>query len=145
MATFRDLVNVNMVGAFALIRTAAPALLDGGGAVLLVASTTATKGSPRVAGYAATKAGLVNLARTLAREWGDRGVRVNVIGPGYIVTRMTEALLTKDHLLARILDDTPLGRLGEIDEIVAPSLFLLSDEASFVTGALLLADGGMAA
>lgn len=145
LEALRVLADVNLIGAFQLVQAAAPDLLEGGGSVLLVASTTAAKGSPRVAGYAATKAGLVSLGRTLAREWGDRGVRVNVIGPGYVMTAMTREMLSRDHLRDEVLGDTPLGRLGELREVAGPALFLLSDEASYVTGAHLLVDGGMAA
>lgn len=142
---FRTILDVNLTGAFAVTQAAAPQLLEGGGAVLMVASTTGLAASPRLAGYGSSKAGLAHLARTLAREWGDRGVRVNALAPGYVETRMTAALLAVDRLRAEVLTDTPLGRLATLEEVVRPALFLLSDEASYITGAVLAVDGGMAA
>jgi NAD(P)-dependent dehydrogenase (short-subunit alcohol dehydrogenase family) len=142
---FRRIVDVNLSGAFAVTAAAAADLLAGGGSVLVVASTLATAGSPRLAAYGASKAGLIQLAGTLAREWADRGVRVNALAPGYVETRMTEELLAVDRLRDEVLAATPMGRLGDLEEIVAPALFLLSDEASYITGAVLTVDGGMGA
>lgn len=142
---FRRIVDVNLTGAFAVTRAAAPQLLEGGGSVLMVASTLASSGSPRLAGYGSAKAGLVQLAGTLAREWADRAVRVNALAPGYVETRMTADLLAVERLRTEVLDATPMGRLADVEEVVAPALFLLSDEASYITGALLAVDGGMAA
>ena len=121
------------------------ALLEDGGAVLMVASAEGAAASPRLAGYGASKAGLIHLTRTLGREWGARGVRVNAVCPGYVETEMTAAFLAVERLRDGVLAQTPLGRLGAMREVVAPALFLLSDEASYVTGAALLVDGGMAA
>ena len=139
------MVDTNLTGTYLVTRAAAPSLLDGGGAVVNVASVTGLRGTPRLAGYAASKAGVVNLTRTLAREWADRGVRVNAVCPGYAETEMTAAMLAAPHLRAQVLDATPLGRLATLEEIVAPVLFLASDEASYVTGATLVVDGGIAA
>jgi NAD(P)-dependent dehydrogenase (short-subunit alcohol dehydrogenase family) len=140
---FRATVDVNLTGSFHVARACAASLLEEGGAVLFVASATGLVASPRLAAYAAAKAGLVNLTRTLAREWASRGVRVNAICPGYVLTEMTAPVLEHEHLGPRVIDATPMARLGEIEEIVAPSLFLLSDEASYVTGAWLAVDGGL--
>ena len=142
---WRAMLDVNLTGAYLAARAAAPSLLAGGGAVVNVASVTGLVGSPRIAGYGASKAGLVQLTRTLAREWADRGVRVNAICPGYVETEMTAALLAVEHLRQGVLAQTPLGRLATLEEVVAPALFLASDEASYITGAALLVDGGMAA
>jgi NAD(P)-dependent dehydrogenase (short-subunit alcohol dehydrogenase family) len=142
---WRQILDVNLTGAYQLTRAAAPLLLDGGGAVVFVASVLGTVGSPRLAGYGASKAGLVQLTRTLAREWADRGVRVNALCPGYVETELTAPLLAVERLRDEVVGATPLGRLATPEEIAAPALFLASDEASYVTGAALLADGGMAA
>jgi NAD(P)-dependent dehydrogenase (short-subunit alcohol dehydrogenase family) len=142
---FRQIVDVNLTGAYLVTRAAAPALLQSGGAVVMVASVTGAIGSPRLAGYGASKAALIQLTRTLAREWADRGVRVNAICPGFVETELTEAMLAVERLRAQVLAETPLGRLATLDEIIAPALFLASDEASYVTGAALLVDGGIAA
>jgi NAD(P)-dependent dehydrogenase (short-subunit alcohol dehydrogenase family) len=142
---FRQIVEVNLTGAYLVTRAAAPALLQRGGAVVMVASVAGAIGSPRLAGYGASKAALIQLTRTLAREWADRGVRVNAICPGYVETELTEAMLAVERLRAEVLAETPLGRLAKLEEIIAPALFLASDEASYVTGAALLVDGGIAA
>ncbi len=143
-AAFASIMDVNVDGAFNLCRAAAPGLLLNGGSVVLVASTTALRASPRIAGYGASKAAVVHLGGTLAREWADRGVRVNSVCPGYVETEMTETMLAVPHLREGILAETPLGRLGTLDDVVQPTLFLLSDAASYVTGAVLPVDGGMA-
>jgi NAD(P)-dependent dehydrogenase (short-subunit alcohol dehydrogenase family) len=142
---WRAMLEVNLTGAYLAARAAASSLLAGGGAIVNVASVTGLCASPRIAGYGASKAGLVQLTRTLAREWADRGVRVNAICPGYVETEMTAALLAVEHLRQGVLAVTPLGRLATLEEVVAPALFLASDEASYITGAALLVDGGMAA
>ncbi len=141
---WRQILEVNLTGAYLMTRAAAPQLLDGGGAVVMVSSVTGAVASPRIAAYGASKAALTQLTRTLAREWADRGVRVNAISPGYVETDMTEGLLAVEKLRSSIIDATPMQRLGTIAEVVAPALFLASDEASFITGANLLVDGGMA-
>lgn len=126
-------------------RAAAPALLKAGGVVVNVASVLGVVSSPRLAGYGASKAGVIQLTRTLAREWGDRQVRVNVVCPGYIETELTAAMLAVEHIRSEIVARAPLGRIAEIGEVVEPVLFLASDSASYVTGATLVVDGGMAA
>ena len=142
---WRATLEVNLTGAFLMSRAAAPSLLGGGGAVVNVASVAGMVASPRIAGYGASKAGLIQLTRTLAREWADRGVRVNAVCPGYVETEMTARMLAVEHLHAQVIAATPLGRLGTLAEVVAPALFLASDEASYITGAALLVDGGTAA
>jgi NAD(P)-dependent dehydrogenase (short-subunit alcohol dehydrogenase family) len=142
---WRSIIDVNLTGAYLTTRAAAPSLLDGGGAVVAISSVTAASASPRLAGYGASKAGLTQLTRTLAREWADRGVRVNAVSPGYVETELTEAMLAVDRLRAEIVEATPLGRVATVEEIVPAVLFLASDEASYITGAELLVDGGMAA
>ena len=142
---WRRTVETNLTGAFLMTRAAAPSLLEHGGSVVMVASVAGLVGSPRIAAYGASKAGVVQLTRTLAREWASRGVRVNAICPGYAETELTEAMLAVDHLRDEVLRLTPLGRLAELEELVAPALFLASDEASYVTGAALVVDGGIAA
>ena len=118
---------------------------DGGGTVVMVASMLATMASPRLSAYGASKGGLVQLTRTLAREWADRGVRVNALGPGYIPTELNAGMLAHDRLHREIIESTPMGRLGELREVVAPALFLASDDASYITGQALYVDGGTSA
>ncbi len=142
---FREIVDVNLAGAFRVTHAAAPSLLAAGGSVVNVASVTGLAASPRLAAYGDSKAGLVQLTRTLAREWGDRGVRVNAVCPGYVETELTRDLLAVERLRAEIVRQAPLGRLATVAEVVAPVLFLASDEASYVTGAVLAVDGGSSA
>jgi NAD(P)-dependent dehydrogenase (short-subunit alcohol dehydrogenase family) len=142
---FRAILDVNVTGAFLVTRAAAPSLLAYGGSVVNIASVTGVAASPRIAGYGASKAALIQLTRTLAREWADRGVRVNAVCPGYLETELTADFLAVPHLREEVLAATPLGRLATLEEVVAPALFLASDEASYVTGVALLVDGGMAA
>ncbi len=145
LAAWRAILDTNLLGSFQLTQAAAPGLLDGGGSVVMVASMLGTMASPRLAAYGASKGGVVQLTRTLAREWADRGVRVNAIGPGYVPTDLNAGMLAHERLHREIVDATPMGRLGELREIVAPALFLASEEASYITGQLLCIDGGTSA
>jgi NAD(P)-dependent dehydrogenase (short-subunit alcohol dehydrogenase family) len=142
---FKQIVDVNITGVFNVCRAVALSLGDQGAAIVNVASTLGTTSSPRLAAYGASKAGVIQLTRTLAREWAPRGIRVNAVCPGFVETEMTAAMLAADHIREEILLNTPLGRLGRLEEVVAPALFLASDDASYITGAALLVDGGMAA
>lgn len=145
VAAWRQILDVNLTGAYLTTRAAAPFLFEGGGSVVNVSSVAGRIASPRLAAYGASKAGLTQLTRTLAREWASRGVRVNAVSPGYVETEMTAGLVAVDRLRNGIVDATPLARLGTVAEIVAPVLFLASPDASYITGADLLVDGGMAA
>ena len=142
---WRQTLETNLTGSYLMTRAAAPALLANGGSVVMVASVTGVTASPRIAAYGASKAGVVQLTRTLAREWAQHGVRVNALCPGYVETELTHAMLAVPRLRAQVLAETPLGRLAELREVVAPALFLASEDASYVTGATLLVDGGIAA
>src|SRR5262249_39028989 len=143
--TFAEIVDVNLVGAFRMMHASAASLLDGGGAVVNVASTLGAVASPLLSAYGASKAALIHLTRTLAREWAANDVRVNAICPGYVETELTSRMLANPSILEEILAQTPLHRLAEMREVVEPALFLASDAASYVTGAALLVDGGHAA
>jgi 3-oxoacyl-[acyl-carrier protein] reductase len=142
---FQQILRVNVGGAFNVAQAAGPALLGAGGSVVFVASVLGMTASPRLAGYGASKAALIHLTRTLAVEWADRGVRVNAVCPGYALTALTEAMLAVDRIRAEISESIPLGRFAELEEIVAPVLFLSSAQATYITGAALAVDGGMAA
>jgi NAD(P)-dependent dehydrogenase (short-subunit alcohol dehydrogenase family) len=145
VTAWRTVMDTNLLGAYLMTRAAAPALIENRGSIVNVASALGLTGSPRLSAYGASKAGLIQLTRTLAREWGQHGVRVNAVCPGYARTGMTEKFLSVTHLRDRVVASTALGRLAEIDEIVGPTLFLASREASYVTGAVLTVDGGMTA
>lgn len=141
---WRQILDVNLTGAYLMTRAAAPRMLERGGAVVMIGSVAGLLASPRIAAYGAAKAGLAQLTRTLAREWGDRGIRVNAVAPGYVETALTEKMLAVEHLREEIIARTPLGRLATHEEVTAAVLFLASDEAAYVTGTTLVVDGGMA-
>jgi len=109
--------------------------------MIFMSSVVALLGSAGQANYAASKAGLVGLARSLARELASRGITVNVVAPGPIVTDMT-TLLTEKRL-AELTAAVPLGRFGSVDEIAATVAFLASPEAGYITGAVIPVDGGL--
>jgi NAD(P)-dependent dehydrogenase (short-subunit alcohol dehydrogenase family) len=143
---FDHLFNINVRGLFFTVQKALP-LLSEGASVILNASVVAQSGLPNTSVYSATKAAVRSLGRTLAAELSPRGIRVNVVSPGLIETPLVGKLgLSKEELKvfgAKIVQQTPLGRPGKPQEIAATAAFLASDEASYFTGADLVADGGM--
>jgi NAD(P)-dependent dehydrogenase (short-subunit alcohol dehydrogenase family) len=113
-----------------------------GSSVVLVGSLYSSLGAAHAPAYAASKGGVVQLAKSLALAWARDGIRVNALAPGWIATTFTEPLRADPARNAEILARTPLGRWGTPDDVVGPALFLLSDAAAFVTGAVLPVDGG---
>jgi 2-deoxy-D-gluconate 3-dehydrogenase len=143
-AIAHEVIDVNLVGTLNLLHVAFP-LLARDASVILIASAVSLAGSARLSAYGASKAAVIQLGRTLAREWGSRPARVNVVCPGYVPTDLTHDLLGNEHLRDEILSCVPLRRLATLDEIVAPVLFLASAESAYVTGAMLTVDGGLTA
>jgi len=156
LATMSDadidaMLTVNLRGAIVLVRECVRQFLAQprarpdaeAGAVVVVSSVVAARGSPGLAVYAATKAGLEGFARCLAREVGQRGIRVNAVAPGFLATDLSATLSSADR--ERIVRRTPLGRLGDTADIVGTIDFLTSPGAAFVTGQTLTVDGGGAA
>jgi len=113
-----------------------------GGAVVLMASLSALRGNANISAYALAKAGLAQLARNLAVEWGPRGVRVNAIAPGFIATDLSRPLLENEAFMARRMAMTPLRRPGTPEEVAGAAHFLCSDAGGFVTGQTIVVDGG---
>lgn len=139
---WREPLEVNLGGAFEAAQAAAAGMAErGSGSIVALGSVVGSYGNAGQANYAASKAGLVGMVRTLARELGPSGVRVNAVVPGYIRTRLTDAIPEEGR--RRMLDATALGRLGEPEDVAGPVVFLCSSASSFVTGALLAVDGGM--
>jgi 3-oxoacyl-[acyl-carrier protein] reductase len=135
-------LDTNLRGAFNTSRAVARKMLRRrSGVIVNLTSVVALHGNPGQANYAASKAGIVGLTKALARELGVRGVRVNAVAPGYIDTELTDVL--SEEIRGRILANTPLGRLGEPEDVAGAVRFLCSDEAAFVTGEVLLVDGGL--
>ena len=136
-------IDTNLSGAFYTARPALRGMLRRrAGAIVAVSSIVGLIGNPGQANYAAAKAGMIGMVRALAREAGGRGVRVNAVAPGYIATDMTASLADehRDALLAQ----TPLGRLGDPEDVAGAVAFLCSPAAAFVTGAVLPVAGGLA-
>lgn len=135
-------VEVNLNSALYLTQSASKLMLrQRRGAIVNVSSVNAIRGHSGVAVYSATKAALDGLTRSLARELGPRNIRVNSVAPGYFESDMVGELA--EEAKARIIRRTPLGRLGETADVVEAVLFLLSDRASFITGQILIVDGGI--
>jgi NAD(P)-dependent dehydrogenase (short-subunit alcohol dehydrogenase family) len=147
LASVRDLIETNLTAVFALSQlVAAPMFAQGGGVIVNVASPAATTSLDRygLAGYAASKAGVVALTRELAAQWGRRGVRVNAIAPHFFPAA-TDGYLQDPELVAWLRARSPLGRTARIEEIDGPLLFLCGDASSYVTGQTLVVDGGWTA
>lgn len=139
---FADVINVNLTAAYRVCKRATQGMLRAkAGRIVLMSSVVALTGSAGQANYAASKAGLVGLARSLARELGSRNITVNVVAPGPVDTDMTDALGEKR--LAELLASVPLGRTATVDEIAGVVTFLASSAAAYITGAVIPVDGGL--
>jgi NAD(P)-dependent dehydrogenase (short-subunit alcohol dehydrogenase family) len=142
---FMRVVDVNLTGTMRMAVACRAALANAKGAIVNLASMHAIFGAPLSPAYAASKAGVVQLTKSLAVAWAEDGIRVNAIAPGWIETPMTLPARSDAARNRAILDRTPLGRWGTPDDIVGPALFLASDAARFITGAILVVDGGYSA
>jgi 3-oxoacyl-[acyl-carrier protein] reductase len=139
---FSSVIDANLTAAYRVCKRATQGMLRArSGRIILMSSVVAMLGSAGQANYAASKAGLIGLARSLARELGSRSITVNVVAPGPIDTDMTAALGEKR--LAELSAAVPLGRTGTVEEIAGVVTFLASPAASYITGAVLPVDGGL--
>jgi len=133
---------VNLKGAFLCTRAASrPMLKQRAGRIINIASVVGLMGNAGQANYSASKAGLIGLTKTCAKEFGSRGVTVNAVAPGYIQTAMTDKLTEEQR--SKMLEMVPLGRLGSVSDVAAAVTFLASQDAGYVTGQVLTVDGGM--
>jgi 3-oxoacyl-[acyl-carrier protein] reductase len=138
---FDQVVDINLKGAFNMIRHCASIFVrKRSGRIINISSIAGLMGNPGQANYAASKAGLIGLTKSVARELASRGVCCNAIAPGFIQTDMTENITKDNPLLANI----PLGRVGQPEEIASLAAFLASDAAGYITGEVIRIDGGMA-
>ena len=140
--SFTRVLDTNLTGAYRVAKRAAPGMLRARrGRMIFVSSVVAFAGSPGQANYGASKAGMLGLARAIARELGSRSITANVIAPGFIDTDMTAAV--SEARKAEILAGVPLGRYGTVDEVAGTAVFLASDAAAYINGAVVPVDGGV--
>jgi NAD(P)-dependent dehydrogenase (short-subunit alcohol dehydrogenase family) len=140
--SWSDVLDTNLTGAYRVVRRAVPKMIRARrGRIVLVSSVVALSGSGGQTNYAASKAGLIGFARSLAREIGSRGVTVNVVAPGFTETDMTAAL--PESRRAEVLAAVPLGRMAAPGEVASAITWLASEAAGYVTGAVLPVDGGL--
>ena len=140
---WQSVIDVNLTATFRLSRAVIRGMIKRRwGRIINITSVVGVTGNPGQANYAASKAGMIGMSKSMAQEVAGRGITVNCVAPGMIVTAMTDTL--SDDQKARILEIVPAGRLGESEEIAAGALYLASEEASYVTGQTLHINGGMA-
>ena len=139
---WNTVIDTNLASCFYTCRAAARGMMKKrSGTVVNISSIVGIHGNWGQTNYAASKAGIIGFTKALARELGNRGVRANVVAPGYVSTRLTEVL--PDELKDAMLVNTPLGRFGDPEDVARAVRFLSSDDAAFITGEVLLVDGGL--
>lgn len=143
--TFTRVIDVNLTGAMRVSMAAHAKLTQSGGAIVNIASMLTYFGGPRVPAYSASKGGIAQLTRSLAVAWANDGIRVNAVAPGWIATPLTQSLREDAARSDQLLSRTPFRRWGTPEEVAGPVLFLCSEAASFITGAVIPVDGGYSA
>ena len=145
-ATWRELMATNLDSVFYVAKAVAGAMIPRRtGAIVNICSVQSELGRPSIAPYAASKGAVKMLTKGMAIDWGKHGIRVNGLGPGYFKTELNQALVDDPAFSAWLTARTPLGRWGDVEELVGACLFLVSPAASFVTGHVLYVDGGVTA
>ena len=142
LAVFQRVIDVNLIGTMRCCLAAQPLLAESNGAIVNTASMLSTFGGPLVPAYSASKGGVAQLTKSLAGKWADDGIRVNAVAPGWIETEMTQGLRESPERSEAILGRTPMKRWGKAEEVGNVVKWLLSDDASFVTGSIYPVDGG---
>ncbi len=142
---FQQVLDINLTGAMRCCVAAKPKLATAGGSIVNIASMLTFFAGPRVPAYAASKGAIAQLTRSLAVAWAGEGIRVNAIAPGWIATPLTQSLQDDPARAAGLLNRTPMGRWGKPEELAPLVLFLCSESASFMTGAVIPIDGGYSA
>ena len=139
---WRTVIDTNLSSVFYTCRAVTRSMMrKRAGSIVNVSSIVGVHGNWGQTNYAASKAGIIGFTKSLARELGSRGVRANVVAPGYVTTQLTDVL--PEDATRAMLDNTPLGRFGDPEDVARAVRFLCSDEASFITGEVLLVDGGL--
>jgi len=139
---WRTVIETNLSSVFYTCRAVTrPMMKKRAGAIVNVSSIVGVHGNWGQTNYAASKAGIIGFTKSLARELGSRNIRANVVAPGYVTTQLTDVL--PEDVMAAMIQNTPLGRAGQPTDVAGAVRFLCSDEASFITGEVLLVDGGM--
>ena len=141
-ADWRDVVETNLSSVFYTCRAVARSMMKRrSGSIVNVSSVVGLRGNPGQTNYSASKAGVIGFTKALARELGGRGVRANVVAPGYVHSRLTDEI--SEEMRSLMLQNTPLGRLGEPEDVAGAVRFLCSDAAAYITGEVLQVDGGL--
>lgn len=139
---FDDVININLKGTFNCMKHVSRIMLkQRGGKIVNISSVVGVKGNPGQINYSASKAGVIGMTKTLARELGSRGVNVNAVAPGYIETNMTGEL--SEDLKTKVLEQIPLGVFGSTTDVAETVAFLSSDKARYITGQVIQVDGGL--
>jgi 3-oxoacyl-[acyl-carrier protein] reductase len=139
---WRTVIDTNLASVFYTCRAVTrPMMKKRAGAIVNISSIVGVHGNWGQTNYAASKAGIIGFTKSLARELGSRNIRANVVAPGYVKTQLTDVL--PDEATGAMLENTPLGRLGDPEDVAGAVRFLCSDVASFITGEVLLVDGGL--
>lgn len=140
---FDKIMDVNVKGPFELAKLALPSMQSrGGGSIINISSIGGLRPEPGLGIYSVSKAAIISLSKVLAKEWGRHGVRVNVICPGLIKTKFSEALWTNDQILKHMMAQLPITRIGTPEEIAALALYLAAPASGYSTGGVFTADGG---
>tara|TARA_R110000751_G_scaffold234229_9_gene335734 strand:+ start:22538 stop:23311 length:774 start_codon:yes stop_codon:yes gene_type:complete len=143
-ALWDRIIDTNLKGAFFVAQNFAKPLMAAGraGSLINLGSLTSAVGVPTATPYTSSKSGLLGMTRALSAEWARDNIRVNAMGPGYFRTELTEAFYEDEDWQARMLDKIPMGRFGQLDDLIGMAVFLASNASAYVTGQILYVDGG---